>query len=72
MARRRRALVSEQLRQAIRRRGESLLHIAGQTGVDDGSLSRFMRAQRGLTTKSVDRLCKYLSLELRESKQKGR
>lgn len=71
MARRRKRSISRQLRQAIRDSGESLLHIAGQTGVDDGALSRFMRAERGLTLKSVDRLCKYLGLELWESKQKG-
>jgi hypothetical protein len=64
--------ISEQLRQAIRDSGESLCHIANGCGVDDGMLSRFMRSLRGMSTKSVDRLCEYLNLELRESKRKGR
>jgi transcriptional regulator with XRE-family HTH domain len=65
--------VSDQLRKAIGDSGESLCQIAGGSGVNDGILSRFMRGQRGLTTKSVDRLCEYLGLELRESsRRKGR
>ena len=64
--------VSDQLRDAIRGSGESLCRIAGGSGVNDGILSRYMRGLRGLSTKSVDRLCEYLELELRESKRKGR
>ena len=64
--------VSERLRLAIQRSGQSLCQIAHGCGVDDGVLSRFVRGKRGLTTKSVDRLCAYLGLELRESKRKGR
>ena len=72
MAKKRVKHVSDQLREAIRDSGESLCQIAGGCGVDDGVLSRFMRGLRGLSTKSVDRLCEYLNLELRESKRKGR
>ena len=64
--------VSEQLREAMDGSGQSLCQIAGGCGVDDGVLSRFMRDERGLTTKTLDRLCEYLNLELRESKQKGK
>ena len=71
MARRRAKALSEQLRRAIRDSEESLCHIARQCSVDDGALSRFMRKERGLTLKTVDALCKYLRLELRESKRKG-
>ena len=67
-----RRVFSDQLREAIRRSGQSLLGIAQATGVDDGILSRFMRNERGLTTRSIDKLCQYFGLELRESKQKGR
>jgi len=64
--------VSEQLRQAIRSSGQSLCQIAAASGTDDGQLSRFMRGERGLVTDSVDRVCSYLGLELRQSKRKGR
>jgi transcriptional regulator with XRE-family HTH domain len=64
--------VSDQLREAIQNSGESLCQIANGSGVNDGMLSRFTRGLRGLSTKSVDRLCDYLNLELRESKRKGR
>ena len=72
MAKKQSKQVSEQLREAMGGCGESLCQIAGGCGVDDGVLSRFMRGERGLTTKTLDRLCEYLGLELRQSKRKGR
>ena len=66
MAKRKREPVSEQLRRLIRERGESLAEIGRQTGVSHTVLSRFLRGERGLTTKSFDRLCAYLGLELRK------
>ena len=72
MAKKRVKHVSDQLREAIRDSGESLCQIASGSGVNDGILSRFMRGLRGLTSKSMDRLCEYLNLELRESKRKGK
>ena len=72
MARKRQPTVSEQLREAIAQAGQSLRLIAEECGVNDAQLSRFMRAERGLTTKTVDRLCEYLGLELRTSKRKER
>lgn len=71
MARKKGKTVSGQLRRAIRECGQSLCQIADGSGVDDGALSRFMRGERGLTTKTLDRLCSYLNLELRQSKRKG-
>ena len=72
MARKRQPTVSGQLRKAIVDSDQSLRLIAEKCGVNDAQLSRFMRNERGLTTKTVDRLCEYLDLELRSSKQKGR
>ena len=72
MARKRPKTMSEQLRVAIRASGQSLLQIATACGIDDGMLSRFMRGKRGLTTKTLDKVCAHIGLELRESKQKGR
>ena len=72
MAGKRQRSVSQQLRKAIAESGQSLRLIAEECGTNDAQLSRFMRAERGLTTKTVDRLCEYLGLELRKSKRKGR
>ena len=72
MARKSKIVISEQLRQAIIDSGQSLLGIAKGCGVDDGALSRFMRKERDLITRSVYKVCKYLNLELRKSKQKRR
>ena len=72
MVRKSKTLISEQLRLAIINSGQSLLAISQGCGVDDGALSRFMRKERDLTTRSVDRVCGYLGLELRKSGQKAR
>ncbi len=72
MARREDKPFSEQLRQAIRDSGLSYYRLARECGVNDGALSRFMRSERDLTARSIDRICSYLGLELRQSKQKGR
>lgn len=70
MAKRRRQTASEQLRQFISERDESLAEIGRQTGVDHSMLSRFLRGERGLSTKSLDRLCKYLGVELRKVRRR--
>jgi transcriptional regulator with XRE-family HTH domain len=56
--------VTDQLKEAIRRSGESLNHLGRRAGVDDGSLSRFIRGERDLTLATADRLCKALGLKL--------
>ncbi|OQB85185.1 MAG: hypothetical protein BWX88_02024 [Planctomycetes bacterium ADurb.Bin126] len=56
---------SDQLRRAIRASRQSLVRIAAGAGINDGLLSRFMRAERGLTTPTLDKVCGYLKLELR-------
>ena len=71
MARQKSKPVSEQLRQAIRDSGLSYYRLARECGVSDGGLSRFMRNERDLTARSIDRICSFLGLELRQSKQKG-
>ena len=67
-----RVTFSDQLRQAIRDSNESLYEIARRADVDDGQLYRFVSGARGLTTKTLDRLCEYLGLELRPAKRKGK
>ncbi len=61
---------SKRLRRFISERPESLAQIGRATGVSHAALSRFLRGKRGLSTKSVDRLCKYLGVELKRVRRK--
>ncbi|HUU92562.1 MAG TPA: helix-turn-helix transcriptional regulator [Phycisphaerae bacterium] len=70
MAKGKRENLSEQLRRFIRERGESLAQIGRETGVSHTALSRFLRHERGLSTASLDRLCKYLGVELRKVRRR--
>jgi transcriptional regulator with XRE-family HTH domain len=54
----------EQLRDAIRSSGESLNHLGARAGVGRDRLSRFMRAERGLTLDAAEKLCRALGLRL--------
>jgi transcriptional regulator with XRE-family HTH domain len=60
------AKVSDALRKAIIASGIPLLRIEQETGVHRGSLSRFVRGERGLQLAVVDTLAAYLKLELRK------
>ncbi len=66
---------SDQLRLAIKDSGISCYKINQDVGVSQSILSRFMNGKAGLSTINVDRLCKYLGLELvskTKPKRKGR
>jgi len=56
--------VIDQLRGAIRESGQTQLAIADATGIDQGTISRFMRGKRGLSLENFALLCKYLKLSL--------
>ena len=56
--------VTEQLRRAIERSGQSFRDIAKETGVNVGVVSRFVRKERGINGDTVDKLCRWLGLEL--------
>lgn len=56
--------VTDTLRRAVRDTGKALLHIAQETGIDTGNLSRFVRNQRGLSMENLDTLAQYLGLAL--------
>ncbi len=65
MAERKRAeIVSDQLRAAILAAAENRHRIALATGVQESTLSRFVRGERGLDLTSVDKLAAYLGWEL--------
>jgi hypothetical protein len=56
--------LSDQLRQAIERSGVSRYSIWQQTGIDQGSLSKFMDGERGLSIESIDKLADLLGLHI--------
>jgi plasmid maintenance system antidote protein VapI len=56
--------VTGQLRAAIEESGKSLRELGRATGVGNDILSRFVRGERGITTGTVDKLCRVLGLEL--------
>ena len=56
--------LTDQLRQYVERSGKSLYRISQETGIGQSGLSRFMRAERGLSLESIDTLAEYLGLEL--------
>jgi hypothetical protein len=72
-----RASLSDELRQAIERSGLSRYSIWQQTGIDQGSLSKFMDGERGLGLESIDKLADLLGLHIcaadaKRSRPKGR
>ncbi len=63
--RKRKRTMSDQLRQAIQRSGQSRYAICKALDLAQGQLSKFMHGERGLSLDVLDRLCAYLNLELR-------
>ncbi len=57
--------VSDQLRRAIDECGLTKYRIYVETGVDQATLSKFVRGERGVSLDTFDVLCDYLGLELR-------
>jgi plasmid maintenance system antidote protein VapI len=62
---------SGQLRRAIRKSELSCYALSQATGVDQGTLSKFLSGQRGLSLDSVDRLVETLGLTLTAQKKRG-
>ncbi len=56
--------VSEQLREAIGRSGQTRYEIGKATGISASVLSRFVASGHGLRSQNLDLLCTYLGLEL--------
>jgi hypothetical protein len=69
--------LSDELRQAVERSGVSRYSIWQQTGIDQGSLSKFMDGERGLSIESIDKLADLLGLHIcsadaKQARPKGR
>ncbi len=54
---------SEQIRQAIRRSGITSYRLSKESGMDEGSLSKFMRGG-AMTTRSLDLIAEVLRFRL--------
>lgn len=65
------ATVSETLRKALERCGESRYAVSKATGIDESVLSRFHHGQP-LRGENLDRLADYLGLELRPKARRRR
>ncbi len=61
---RRNTTISQVLRKAITKSGESLADLQRATGISDAVLSRFVRGERTLTLPTADKLARHLGLEL--------
>ena len=64
--------LSDELREAVERSGMSRYSIWQQTGIDQGSLSKFMDGERGLGMESIDKLADLLGLHICTADAKSR
>ena len=67
-------MILEKLAEAIEKSGKSRYQIAKDTGIDQAVLCRIATGSGtgSCSTKTADILCKYLGLELKPKKKKGR
>jgi transcriptional regulator with XRE-family HTH domain len=61
--------VSETIRAEITRRGLTAYAAAQLAGVDTSVMSRFMAGERGLSMRTLDRVCVALALTLRPASE---
>lgn len=65
-----RKTLTQQIREHLGSCGESRYQVAKDTGIDQGTLSRFASGQVGLSSKALDKLGEYLGLDV--VKRRGR
>ncbi len=63
------ATISNQLRAIIRGRGLTPYAVSQSADVSPSVVTRFVNAERGLTSDSLDLICEALGLELRETRR---
>ena len=61
---------SDRLRQAVRESELTRYAISVQTGIDQGTLCRFIRGERGISLESVDQLMECLGMEVRPRRKR--
>ncbi len=57
-------LLSDQIRDAVRKSGLSGYRICEKTGIEPASLSRFLSGERGMSLASLDKLAALLRLKI--------
>jgi len=62
--RRRHKKMSDQIRELIRSSEHTQYRIAVESDIDHGAMSNFLAGRRGLGLESLDRLAKFLDLEI--------
>jgi transcriptional regulator with XRE-family HTH domain len=67
-----RPTLAETIRQAIADSGLSRYAIAERSGVDEGTLSKFVRGLKTINVETADKLMEILGLEVTPAKKKGR
>ena len=67
-------MILETIAEAIKESGKSRYHISKETGIDNAVLCRIVTGSGtgSCGTKTVDKLCEYLGLELKPKKKKAR
>ena len=64
--------MTDALKNAVRASGQSLYAIAKATGLNEDSLSRFMRGRQSLRLDKADILAEYIGVQVRQTgKLKG-
>ena len=61
--------MTEALRKALAESGESLYAVAKATGLNEDSLSRFLRGRQSLRLDLADRLAAHLGIEVRRKEE---
>ena len=64
--------MTDALKQAVRESGESLYAICKATGLNEDSLSRFVRGRQSLRLDLADRLAAHFGIECRRPGRKER
>jgi transcriptional regulator with XRE-family HTH domain len=67
-----RSSLADTLRRAIQESGMSRYAIAEQSGVDEGTLSKFVRGLKTINVETADKLMNLFGLEVRAEQKRGR
>lgn len=65
-------MLADQLRRVIRESGRTAYRLAGDAGVDEAQVKRFLNGERDLRLETAGKLCAALGLELTASKRRPR
>jgi plasmid maintenance system antidote protein VapI len=64
--------ITDAIKKAVRESGASLYAICKATGLNEDSLSRFMRGEQSLRLDLADKLAAHFGIECRRTRRKGR